>query len=65
MVIEKFRTGLWFLRRPSFWPHALALVGRKLPPGDNFGFRDFCRSQDVEFQVTESAGKFIGIARKV
>jgi predicted O-methyltransferase YrrM len=30
MVIEKFRTGLWFLRRPSFWPHALALVGRKL-----------------------------------
>ena len=29
-MIEKFRTGLWFLRRPSFWWHALALVGRKL-----------------------------------
>ncbi|HEY1605329.1 MAG TPA: class I SAM-dependent methyltransferase [Allosphingosinicella sp.] len=29
-MIEKVRTGLWFLRRPSFWPHALALVKRKI-----------------------------------
>ncbi len=28
-MIEKFRTLFWFLRRPSFWPHMLALTARK------------------------------------
>lgn len=31
---------------------------------DNFGFRDFCCARNLPFQVTESAGKFIGLARK-
>ena len=29
-MIEKLRTGWWFLRRPACWSHAVALVGRKL-----------------------------------
>ncbi len=31
---------------------------------DNFGFRDFCSRNKIIFQVTESNGKYIGIARK-
>lgn len=30
MIIEKMKTGLWFLRRPSFWLHSAALAGRKV-----------------------------------
>ncbi|HET9337237.1 MAG TPA: class I SAM-dependent methyltransferase [Sphingomicrobium sp.] len=33
-MIEKFKTACWFAQRPSFWPHALALVGRKLNNAD-------------------------------
>lgn len=29
-MIEKMKTGLWFLRRPAFWPHAAALARRKI-----------------------------------
>jgi predicted O-methyltransferase YrrM len=29
-VVEKLKTAFWFARRPSFWPHAVALTGRKL-----------------------------------
>lgn len=31
---------------------------------DNFGFRDFCEGRGLNFQVTSSAGKFVGIVRK-
>jgi predicted O-methyltransferase YrrM len=31
---------------------------------DNFGFRDFCARNSIEFQVTSSGGKYIGVARK-
>lgn len=31
---------------------------------DNFAFRDFCEARGLEFHVTESAGKFVGLARK-
>lgn len=31
---------------------------------DNFGFRDFCASENVEFAITESDDKFVGICRK-
>lgn len=53
--------------------YAYPLLWRALRPGgifisddiqDNFGFRDFCASRGLQFHVTESAGKFIGIARK-
>lgn len=30
MMIEKFRTFLWFAKRPTFYPHMVALIGRKL-----------------------------------
>jgi predicted O-methyltransferase YrrM len=29
-MIEKFKTGAWFLRRPDHWAHAAALIARKL-----------------------------------
>lgn len=29
-MIEKIRTLGWFLRRPTFWPHMVALVARKV-----------------------------------
>jgi len=29
---EKLRTGLWFLRRPVYWPHARELAARKIRP---------------------------------
>lgn len=31
---------------------------------DNFGFRDFCAAQDIPFAVTESTGKYVGLAMK-
>lgn len=31
---------------------------------DNFAFRDFCAENGLDFQVTESAGKFVGLVRK-
>jgi predicted O-methyltransferase YrrM len=31
-MIEQLRTGLWFLKRPSHWPHAVQLVRRKWLP---------------------------------
>lgn len=31
-MIEKLKTGAWFLRRPSFWRHAVALTVRKALP---------------------------------
>ena len=31
---------------------------------DNFGFRDYCARNSIDFQVTSSSGKYIGIARK-
>jgi predicted O-methyltransferase YrrM len=31
---------------------------------DNFAFRDFCAARHIAFAVTESEGKFVGIARK-
>jgi hypothetical protein len=31
---------------------------------DNFGFRNFCERSSIEFQVTSSGGKFIGVAQK-
>ncbi|MXO91355.1 hypothetical protein GRI41_11015 [Altererythrobacter aquaemixtae] len=31
---------------------------------DNFGFRDFCAQIGVDFAITESDGKFVGICRK-
>lgn len=29
-MFEKIQTLAWFLRRPSFWPHMVALIARKL-----------------------------------
>jgi predicted O-methyltransferase YrrM len=31
-MIEQLRTGVWFLKRPSHWPHAAQLVRRKWLP---------------------------------
>ena len=31
-MFEKIRTLLWFAARPSFWPQAIALIGRKFQP---------------------------------
>lgn len=53
--------------------YAYPRLWRALRPGglfisddiqDNFAFRDFCREHGFNFQVTESGGKFIGLARK-
>ena len=29
MLIEKFNTGLWFLKRPDYWTHGASLIARK------------------------------------
>ena len=34
-MIEKFRTLVWFIRRPLFWSHAWALLLRKLKPNQD------------------------------
>jgi hypothetical protein len=31
---------------------------------DNFAFRDFCAARGIAYAVTESEGKYVGIARK-
>lgn len=31
-MIEKLRTLAWFLKRPTHWQHAVALIARKLRP---------------------------------
>jgi predicted O-methyltransferase YrrM len=53
---------------------AYPLLWKALRPGgvfisddvqDNFAFRDFCAEHRIRFALTESDGKFVGIARKV
>jgi predicted O-methyltransferase YrrM len=53
--------------------YAYPLLWKALEPGglfisddiqDNFAFRDFCKENGLDFQVTESAGKFVGLVRK-
>lgn len=34
-MIEVIKTGFWFLQRPSFWGHAVALGWRKFKPAGN------------------------------
>ena len=38
-MYEKIKTGLWFLKQPGFWPHALALASRRMARTDHEAFR--------------------------
>jgi predicted O-methyltransferase YrrM len=50
-MIEKLKTLLWFARRPSFWPHALALTGRKIT---NAARHEKCRPQATTWAAEQS-----------
>lgn len=63
-MIEKIKTALWFSRRPSFWPHAIALGIRKLQTDhDCPGLRSAARQWAAENAVTiEEALERIGLS---
>lgn len=59
-MIEKLKTGLWFLRNPSFWRHGAALVGRKLTGADR---HERCREEATAWAAQRAVSATEALSR--